>query len=121
MSQSKPENTTDPKGGPIVRAIFVPLAASPWLKFKERRKTVEVRQLGSPVARQVLKDTTAGRHVTLSHGYGKQERLHGRLGIVWTAHGLDDLPPLARKNAALSGDMAHFHPEADLVAFEVLF
>lgn len=84
-------------------------------------KTVEVRNFDSPVARQVLKDTTSGREITLSHGYGKKNRLAGRLGRVAMVASAEHLPQWVKDGAAVdfSKPSKFFDGSAKIVAFEV--
>lgn len=111
-------NPSPPKGAPI----FVPLASEPFWRFAVGTKSVEIRNRDSPVARQVLK-ALRGTPVTLSRGYGKNQRLTGYLGIVFeSGQGLAYLPKTVKDRADLDPkkNVDYFDSEAPIVAFEVL-
>lgn len=102
--------------------IFVPLARGPFEKFKARTKTVEIRQEGSPVARQVVK-AEEGATVCLSLGYGKKDRLHAILGERFrSGSGIDGLPLgwVLRAHLDNSTEPKYFARDEPIVAFEVL-
>lgn len=97
--------------------LFVPLAAEPFGRFVTGEKTVEVRQDSARWGRVV-----AGRRVLLSRGYGKQQRLQGRVGRVARAPSYAELPTWARAGAGIHGlgPSRFFDPSRPLVAFECL-
>lgn len=104
------------------KPIFVPLAKEPFLKFERGTKSFEIRQLQSPVAKQVCRfDNNGGHPVVLSYGYSGR-RLHGDLGTrYFTDHGLRGLTPETIRKADLGEqpDPRFFDPFRPIVAFEV--
>jgi hypothetical protein len=113
-----PATGEEQRGG---RPIFVPLAAEPFDKFERGTKEIEIRQAGSPVAKQVFRSDVGGGHpVILSRGYSGR-RLCGTLGTRYVADRLDGLTPDTLRRADL-GDPASsrfYHPAKPIVAFEV--
>lgn len=61
---------------PHSKPLFIPLKTGPYEKFKAGLKTHEIRLNGGRWNRQTC---FPGRGVVLSKGYGKQERLSGRI------------------------------------------
>ena len=59
-----------------VLPLFIPLRSEWYLKFRVGSKDTEYRPYGP---RWNERTCWPGRPVTLSRGYGKQERLHGRI------------------------------------------
>ena len=104
------------------KPVFVPLATEPFANFAMGAKTVEIRNLDSPVARQVIKDTSHGRPVNLSHGYGTKNRLAGQLGRVEAVASAGHFSEWVRAGAALdfTTDSPFFNGSGQLLAFEVL-
>src|SRR5687767_8787625 len=89
---------------PGMRPIFVPLRGrlrhpeDPFWRFVAGKKSVEVRQVTSTVARQVLR-RQAGAQVLLRRGYSTKDEIHGELGRVWQAATWSTLPDQARLGA----------------------
>lgn len=109
-----------------MKAIFVPLAADPWVGFTSGAKTVEVRNAKSPVAAQVRK-AEPGAAVRLRWGYGPhgllgvRERL-GTLGRTWEGPA-DEMPAWVKEGACLTQkawDGRFFDPTGRILCFEVL-
>lgn len=107
-------------------SIFIPLADAPFRKFLSGVKTVELRQMTSPVARQVLSsiddgdDLLPGYPCTLSRGYSKRHRLAGSIVGVWQADKLSDLEGDVLDGAALVGDISRFFdPSAPMLAIGI--
>ena len=103
------------------RHIFVPLAREPFDRFAAGWKTVEIRNVGSPVERQVRK-AKPGTPVTLSCGYGKARRMKGSLGSSIWADDLTELSLLVVERAAVNiVEASHYVKSGPIVAFEVKF
>jgi hypothetical protein len=58
------------------KALFIPLKTEYYEAFKSGRKNTEFRRYGS---RWNESTCTVGRQVTISKGYGKQNRLEGEV------------------------------------------
>jgi hypothetical protein len=102
--------------------VFVPLAWEPFTRFKLGAKTVEIRNMQSPVAAQVLKDPTPGRLVRLRLGYSGRDEITRRLGRVECAAGAICLSAWARRGADVEWgqESPFFNRRGNLVAFECL-
>lgn len=62
------------------KPLFIPLNTKHYEAFEDGSKIYELRLHGKRWHRGTC---WAGRDVTLSKGYGKKNRLHGKVGIVW--------------------------------------
>lgn len=104
------------------KRIFVPMATTPWTRFKAGTKTVEVRNAGSPVAAQVRK-AAPGSPVLLRLGYSGIRDLHGRLGRTWEGY-FPGMPEWAVHGADVEwkrpNDHGYFDRYGVLFCFEVL-
>ena len=68
----------------MTKPLFIPLKTEYFQAFKDGSKTDELRAYG---ARWNEKTCAAGRPVTLSKGYGKHERMTGRVWRFKKQHG----------------------------------
>lgn len=59
--------------------LFIPLKSGPYNKFKHRIKTHEIRLNSKRWNRRTC---FPGRKVVLSHGYGKHDRMSGKIVSV---------------------------------------
>lgn len=101
------------------KPIFVPLTKEPFLKFERGTKTYEIRQAGSPVAKQVCRFDTGGGHpVILSLGYSGR-RLHGELGTRYFADRFAGLMTEVRAKADVGDVSGFFDAGRPVVAFQV--
>ncbi len=75
-----------------MKPLFIPLKAEHFVAFRDRYKTMEFRKYG---ARWNEKTCPPARPVVLSKGYGKQERLAGKVSFFKKCYG-GSLPPLAQ-------------------------
>ncbi len=69
---------------PAARALFIPLKAEFFDAFESGAKTEELRRFGP---RWNERTCIVGRAVTLSRGYGKAQRLTGRIWRFKKQHG----------------------------------
>jgi hypothetical protein len=65
-------------------ALFIPLKREFYLAFKDGSKTEELRRYG---LRWNERTCPVGRHVVLSLGYGKANRLNGKIWRFRKQHG----------------------------------
>lgn len=79
------------------RPLFIPLRTEYFEAFRDRTKHFEYRPYG---ARWNERTCTIGRRVTISKGYGKQHRLHGRIAFFFKSPS----PPLTANWRACYGD-----------------
>ncbi len=103
------------------RRVFVPLRSAPFERFRAGTKTVEVRDLQSPVAKQV-RSAGPGTLVLLRRGYSTTDELRGKLGRVWESRDLSGLPPEVLEMADLEGldPSQYFDAHKPVLAFEVI-
>lgn len=69
----------------MTKPLFIPLKREWFEAFRDGRKAIEYRPLGP---RWNSKTCTIGRPVTLSLGYGKQNRLTGTVTEFWSSEAL---------------------------------
>ncbi len=72
------------RGGAVRAPLFIPLKTEFFRVFKSGQKTEELRAYGPRWNENVCEP---GRLVLLSHGYGKRERLTGRIWKFKKQHG----------------------------------
>jgi hypothetical protein len=82
--KSDTTQSPDSLGSPSGSALFVPLMTRYYEAFERGDKTEELRLYGP---RWNEKTCQVGREVTLSKGYGKKHRLHGRIWKFKRQHG----------------------------------
>lgn len=77
------------KGNQVEKPLFIPLKREWFMAFKNGIKTVERRKAGP---RWNERTCRVGREVVLSLGYGKQNRLAGRITQVVFSTAASKLP-----------------------------
>ena len=100
-----------------MKALFVPVYSWVYDRYIAGTKTVEIRTYGP---RWNVRTVYTARPVTLSHGYGKTDRLTGSIGRVWRAASISSLEQEALTLADVADMPARFDWNAPIIAFEVV-
>lgn len=102
---------------------FIPLNDDPFRRFLGETKEFEIRNVDSPVARQVLKleDSDSPQACILSRGYAKTWRLKASIGVVYIEDRLADLDEdvLRLADIPAGAERRFIDPDAEVMAIGI--